>query len=205
MFGGPAPDALAALIHLLATLRDGAGNTTVTGLDNTRTWDGVAWPPGRFRTDAGLLDGVSLLGDGTVSDMVWARSAVTVLGIDARRWSARPPPSSRTPAPGSTCASRRGWTRSRRRTRAGRALAGRGAVGGAGGGRTGSIRYAVPGPHRRARLRRTRRGDGGDHPDGVEEPLTLMHAPNESVDPDEIANMALAEALFLRRYAAATR
>jgi len=37
---------------------------------------------------------------------------------------------------------------------------------------------------------------------GVEEPLTLMHAPNESVDPDELANMALAEALFLRRYAA---
>jgi hypothetical protein len=37
---------------------------------------------------------------------------------------------------------------------------------------------------------------------GVEEPLALMHAPNESVDPDEIANMALAEALFLRRYAA---
>jgi acetylornithine deacetylase/succinyl-diaminopimelate desuccinylase-like protein len=37
---------------------------------------------------------------------------------------------------------------------------------------------------------------------GVEELLTLMHAPNESVDPDELANMALAEALFLRRYAA---
>jgi acetylornithine deacetylase/succinyl-diaminopimelate desuccinylase-like protein len=36
---------------------------------------------------------------------------------------------------------------------------------------------------------------------GVEEPLTLMHAPNESVHPDEIANMALTEALFLRRYA----
>jgi hypothetical protein len=38
---------------------------------------------------------------------------------------------------------------------------------------------------------------------GVEEPLTLMHAPNESVDPDEIANMALAEALVpapLRRH-----
>ena len=30
-----------------------------------------------------------------------------------------------------------------------------------------------------------------------------MHAPNESVDPDEIANMALAEALFLQRYAGA--
>ncbi|MFC7481180.1 hypothetical protein ACFQX7_15655 [Luedemannella flava] len=36
---------------------------------------------------------------------------------------------------------------------------------------------------------------------GVEEPRTLMHAPNESVDPSEIAHMALAEALFLRRYA----
>jgi hypothetical protein len=30
---------------------------------------------------------------------------------------------------------------------------------------------------------------------GVEEPLTLMHAPDESVDPSEIATMALAEAL----------
>jgi len=27
-----------------------------------------------------------------------------------------------------------------------------------------------------------------------------MHAPNESVDPREIASMALAEALFLRGY-----
>jgi hypothetical protein len=38
---------------------------------------------------------------------------------------------------------------------------------------------------------------------GVEEPLTLMHAPNESVHPSEIANMALTEALFLQNYAAA--
>jgi acetylornithine deacetylase/succinyl-diaminopimelate desuccinylase-like protein len=38
---------------------------------------------------------------------------------------------------------------------------------------------------------------------GVEEPLALIHAPNESVDPTEIANMALVEALFLQRYAAA--
>jgi cysteinylglycine-S-conjugate dipeptidase len=38
---------------------------------------------------------------------------------------------------------------------------------------------------------------------GVEEPMALIHAPNESVDPTEIAGMALTEALFLRRYAAA--
>ena len=35
---------------------------------------------------------------------------------------------------------------------------------------------------------------------GVEEPLALIHAPNESVDPGEIARLALAEALFLRDY-----
>ena len=35
----------------------------------------------------------------------------------------------------------------------------------------------------------------------MEKPLTLMHAPNESVHPDEMANLALTEALFLRRYA----
>jgi hypothetical protein len=40
---------------------------------------------------------------------------------------------------------------------------------------------------------------------GVEEPLCLIHAPNESVDPTEIATMALAEALFLQRYAGAVR
>jgi hypothetical protein len=33
---------------------------------------------------------------------------------------------------------------------------------------------------------------------GVEEPLTLIHAANESVAPSEIAGMALADALFLR-------
>ena len=37
---------------------------------------------------------------------------------------------------------------------------------------------------------------------GVVEPLSLIHAPNESVDPAEIAAMALTEALFLQRYAA---
>ena len=40
---------------------------------------------------------------------------------------------------------------------------------------------------------------------GVEEPLSSIHAPNESVDPEEIADMALTEALFLQEYAAARR
>jgi acetylornithine deacetylase/succinyl-diaminopimelate desuccinylase-like protein len=40
---------------------------------------------------------------------------------------------------------------------------------------------------------------------GAEEPLASIHAPNESVDPAEIADMALTEALFLREYAAGRR
>ena len=38
---------------------------------------------------------------------------------------------------------------------------------------------------------------------GVEEPLALIHAPNESVDPNEIRAMALSLALFLKGYATA--
>jgi acetylornithine deacetylase/succinyl-diaminopimelate desuccinylase-like protein len=36
---------------------------------------------------------------------------------------------------------------------------------------------------------------------GVEEPLCLIHAPNESVAASEIEHMALVEALFLQKYA----
>ena len=82
MFGGAAPDALAALVAMLATLRDDHGNTTITGLDNTQHWTGAPYPPEQFHGDAGVLDGVALLGDSSVSDMLWARPAVTILGID---------------------------------------------------------------------------------------------------------------------------
>jgi len=82
MFGGAAPDALAALVQTLATLHDGAGNTTVAGLEHAQVWTGEPYPTDQFRDDAGLRDGVALLGDGTVSDMIWARPALTILGID---------------------------------------------------------------------------------------------------------------------------
>ena len=59
-------------------------------------WAGHAVPEEQFRKDAKVLDGVELIGDGTVADRIWARPAVTVLGIDcppvvgARRVQARP-------------------------------------------------------------------------------------------------------------------
>ena len=44
MYGGAAPDALAALISMLATLRDAEGRTTITGLDADGAWSGPPSP-----------------------------------------------------------------------------------------------------------------------------------------------------------------
>jgi cysteinylglycine-S-conjugate dipeptidase len=82
MFGGAAPDALMALIRMLATLHDDAGTTRVRGLANDMTWDGAAYPADQYRADATLLDGVDVIGDGAVADMLWSRYSVNVLGID---------------------------------------------------------------------------------------------------------------------------
>ncbi|GAQ67287.1 dipeptidase [Streptomyces scabiei] len=81
-FGGAAPDALAALIRVLDSLRAEDGTTTVDGLAGEGTWDGLQYPEERFREDARVLDGVRLVGDGTVADRIWARPSATVLGID---------------------------------------------------------------------------------------------------------------------------
>ena len=81
-FGGAAPDALAALIRVLDSLRDEDGSTTVDGLAADSTWEGLAYDEEQFRRDARVLDGVELTGTGAVADRIWARPAVTVLGID---------------------------------------------------------------------------------------------------------------------------
>src|SRR3954464_215206 len=48
MFGGPAPDALAALVSILASLRDAQGETTVEGLQHDQTWAGAPYDPDAF-------------------------------------------------------------------------------------------------------------------------------------------------------------
>lgn len=85
MFGGAAPDALAALIRVLDSLRAADGSTTVDGLASDEVWDGLQYPEADFRADAKVLDGVELIGEGTIADRLWARPAVTVLGIDCPR------------------------------------------------------------------------------------------------------------------------
>ncbi|MFF1695144.1 dipeptidase [Streptomyces sp. NPDC058257] len=81
-FGGAAPDALAALVRVLDSLRADDGSTTVDGLTGDEVWDGLQYEEADFRKDAKVLDGVQLVGRGTVADRIWARPAVTVLGID---------------------------------------------------------------------------------------------------------------------------
>ncbi|WP_216693003.1 M20/M25/M40 family metallo-hydrolase [Dietzia psychralcaliphila] len=82
-FGGAAPDALGALVSILASLRDpGTGATTVDGLDFTGEWAGQPYPEETFRADAGILDEVDPSTAAPVADLVWSRPAVTVLGID---------------------------------------------------------------------------------------------------------------------------
>ena len=82
-FGGAAPDALAALVAMLASLRDPeTGATTVDGLDAGSAWTGRPYDEETFRADAGVLDGVGVSTAAPLADLVWSRPAATVLGID---------------------------------------------------------------------------------------------------------------------------
>jgi acetylornithine deacetylase/succinyl-diaminopimelate desuccinylase-like protein len=82
MFGGPVPDALTVLCRLIATLHDENGEVVIDGLVG-REGASVDYPEERFRHEAGMLDGVRLIGGGTISDRIWTKPSVSVLGIDA--------------------------------------------------------------------------------------------------------------------------
>ena len=227
MFGGAAPDALMALVRMLATLHDDAGTTRVRGLANDMTWDGEAYPADQYRADATLLDGVDVIGDGAVADMLWSRYSVNVLGIDcppvvgataAVQPEARAAVSLRVPPGEDEEAALRALTAHLEAVAPWHVQVeitpGQGASpfrarsdGPAFGTMLHALSEAYGKPARTA-------GQGGSIPlctllqnampeaeilmYGVEEPRCLIHAPNESVDPSEIEHMALAEALFLR-------
>jgi cysteinylglycine-S-conjugate dipeptidase len=82
LFGGAAPDALVALIRILATLHDEQGNTIVPGV-TTGDWPGADFDEEAYRESSGLLDGVDLVGSGTLASRLWSKPSATVIGIDA--------------------------------------------------------------------------------------------------------------------------
>lgn len=89
MFGGAVPDSLTVLAKLLATLHDDAGDVAVDGLISAGPTP-VDYPEDRLRAEAGLLDGVSFVGTGRLTERIWHKPAVSVLGIDAPRTAEAP-------------------------------------------------------------------------------------------------------------------
>ena len=81
MWGGVVPDALTVLVRLLASLHDDDGNVAIEGLHEATAAD-VDYTPERVRSDTGVLDGVTEIGSGTVAQRLWAKPAVTIIGID---------------------------------------------------------------------------------------------------------------------------
>src|SRR6266545_2422494 len=84
VYGGAAPDALTALCRLLASLHDQDGNVAIEGLVTAKTPD-ADYPEERFRAEAAMLDGVELLGTGSIAERIWAKPSASVLAIDATR------------------------------------------------------------------------------------------------------------------------
>ncbi|MFF3500381.1 dipeptidase [Streptomyces sp. NPDC003247] len=231
-FGGAAPDALGALIRVLDSLRAEDGSTTVDGLTEGPAWEGLDYDEEQFRRDAKVLDGVGLIGSGTVADRIWARPAVTVLGIDCPpvvgatpsvQASARALISLRVP-PGKDAAEATALLRAHLEAhtpwgaRVRTEQVGQGQPFSAD---TASPAYAAmaeamavayPGQEMQYA------GQGGSIPlcntlaalypkaeillIGLSEPEAQIHAVNESVSPEELERLSLAEALFLRTYAA---
>jgi acetylornithine deacetylase/succinyl-diaminopimelate desuccinylase-like protein len=230
-FGGAAPDALGALIQMLASLRDKDGSTTIDGLDATGEWPGLQYPEEDFRRDAKVLDGVELVGAGSVADRIWARPSMTVLGIDA------PPVVGATPSvqaaagalisvrvpPGVTAEEA-----AEALTAHLRAVAPWGAkveVTQRGSGQPFRADTTSPAYTSMATAMREAYGEelavagqggsiplcntlAGLYPEaeilliGLSEPEAQIHAVNESVSPQELERLSLAEALFLGHYAA---
>jgi acetylornithine deacetylase/succinyl-diaminopimelate desuccinylase-like protein len=229
-FGGAAPDALAALIRMLASLHDENGDTTIDGLDAGGRWSGLRYEDGDFRQDAKVLGGVGLIGTGTVSDRLWARPAVTVLGIDAPAVLGATPSvqatagalvSLRVP-PGCDAATTAEALGAHLRKAAPWGVKVETTLRGSGqpfAADTGSPAYAAMREAMREAYGQEMAvaGQGGSIPlcstlaalypraeillIGLSEPEAQIHAVNESVSPQELERMSLTEALFLTRYA----
>jgi acetylornithine deacetylase/succinyl-diaminopimelate desuccinylase-like protein len=81
MFGGAVPDAMLATIKMLSSLWDENGAVAVEGL-TARDAETPEYGEDTLREEAGLLEGVRPIGDGTILSRIWNKPSITVTGID---------------------------------------------------------------------------------------------------------------------------
>jgi len=83
-FGGPVPDALTVLAKTLAKLHDDRGNVAVSGLAKGPA-DPLDLTEDELRRQVGMRKSVKLIGDGGITERMWTKPAISVLGVDAPR------------------------------------------------------------------------------------------------------------------------
>lgn len=81
VFGGPAPDAMIALSRLLATLHDDEGRVAVEGVTRI-AWEGPDIAEGDFRASADLLPGTEVLGGTEIGSRLWGEPSISAIGLD---------------------------------------------------------------------------------------------------------------------------
>jgi acetylornithine deacetylase/succinyl-diaminopimelate desuccinylase-like protein len=81
--GGVVPDALMSLSRLLATLHDDEGNVAVAGLVSEEIGESIDLPEEMAREETGAIDGLHLIGSGSIPSRLWTRPAISILAIDA--------------------------------------------------------------------------------------------------------------------------
>lgn len=82
LHGGPVIDALTSLCRLLGKLHDDSGDVAVPGLVSDDRFD-VELDEKQYRDEASIVDGVQLSGTGSLANRLWAKPAISVVGIDA--------------------------------------------------------------------------------------------------------------------------
>jgi acetylornithine deacetylase/succinyl-diaminopimelate desuccinylase-like protein len=81
-YGGPIPDAITALARMIASLHDDRGDVAIAGL-RSFGWRGTPITEEELRQESRVLDGVEMIGTGSITDRLLSKPAVAVLGIDA--------------------------------------------------------------------------------------------------------------------------
>ncbi len=82
VFGGTAPDAMMALAKLLATLVNDAGDVAVEGV-RSFDWQGGDLSEPNLRASADVPEGVTLIGTGSVASRLWSKPSINAIGVDA--------------------------------------------------------------------------------------------------------------------------